>query len=120
MPTTQRTSQESAASSPPHNTGTVLALHPAVFPTPRAQLAPSGYSVSNEEVSFSWEEATLYSSPTFPVRAKCFLFEPSTQAWTGEENGNPLQYPCLEKSQGWRSLVGYSLWVAMSRTRLND
>ena len=29
----------------------------------------------------------------------------------GEGNGNPLQYSCLEKSHGWRSLVGYSPWV---------
>ena len=28
----------------------------------------------------------------------------------GEGNGNPLQYSCLEKSQGQRSLVGYSPW----------
>ena len=28
----------------------------------------------------------------------------------GEENGNPLQYSCLEKSHWQRSLVGYSLW----------
>ena len=28
----------------------------------------------------------------------------------GEGNGNPLQYPCLQKSHGQRSLVGYSLW----------
>ena len=28
----------------------------------------------------------------------------------GEGNGNPLQYSCLEKSHGWRSLVGYSPW----------
>ena len=28
----------------------------------------------------------------------------------GEGNGNPLQYSCLEKSQGRRSLVGYSPW----------
>ena len=26
----------------------------------------------------------------------------------GEGNGNPLQYSCLEKSHGRRSLVGYS------------
>ena len=26
----------------------------------------------------------------------------------GEENGNPLQYSCLKKSHGWRSLVDYS------------
>ena len=29
---------------------------------------------------------------------------------SGEGNGNPLQYSCLEKSHGWRSLVGYSPW----------
>ena len=28
----------------------------------------------------------------------------------GEGNGNTLQYTCLEKSHGWRSLVGYSPW----------
>ena len=28
----------------------------------------------------------------------------------GEGNGNPLQYSCLEKSHGWRSLVGCSPW----------
>ena len=28
----------------------------------------------------------------------------------GEENGNPLQYSCLENPQGQRSLVGYSPW----------
>ena len=28
----------------------------------------------------------------------------------GEGNDNPLQYACLEKSYGWRSLVGYSPW----------
>ena len=26
----------------------------------------------------------------------------------GEGNGNPVWYSCLEKSHGWRSLVGYS------------
>ena len=28
----------------------------------------------------------------------------------GKGNGNPLQYSCLGKSTGWRSLVGYSPW----------
>ena len=27
-----------------------------------------------------------------------------------EGNGNPLQYSCLEKTHGWRSLAGYSPW----------
>ena len=39
----------------------------------------------------------------------CHLkFEVSS--WVGEGNGNPLQYSCLEKSHGWRNLVGYSPW----------
>ena len=29
---------------------------------------------------------------------------------SGEGNGNPLQYSCLEKSHGWRSVIGYSPW----------
>ena len=28
----------------------------------------------------------------------------------GEGNGNPLQYSCLGKSHGQRSLAGYSSW----------
>ena len=28
----------------------------------------------------------------------------------GGENGNPLQYSCLENPHGQRSLVGYSSW----------
>ena len=29
---------------------------------------------------------------------------------TGEGNGNPLQYSCLENPHGQRSLAGYSPW----------
>ena len=32
---------------------------------------------------------------------------PGLGRYPGEGNGNPLQYPCLEKSHGQRSLVGY-------------
>ena len=28
----------------------------------------------------------------------------------GGGNGNPIQYSCLVKLHGWRSLVGYSPW----------
>ena len=28
----------------------------------------------------------------------------------GEENGNPVQYSCLENLKGQRNLVGYSPW----------
>ena len=30
--------------------------------------------------------------------------------YIGEGNGSPLQYSCLGKSHGQRSLVGYSPW----------
>ena len=35
---------------------------------------------------------------------------PGSGRFPGEGNGNTLQYSCLEKSSGWRSLVGYSPW----------
>ena len=35
---------------------------------------------------------------------------PGSGRYPGERNGNPLQYSCLEKSYGWRSMVGYSPW----------
>ena len=35
---------------------------------------------------------------------------PGLGRYPGEGNGNPLQYPCLEKSHGQRSLAGYIPW----------
>ena len=35
---------------------------------------------------------------------------PGSGRSSGEGNGTPLQYSCLEKSHGRRSLVGYTLW----------
>ena len=35
---------------------------------------------------------------------------PGLRRFPGEGNGNPLQYSCLEKSHGQRSLVRYSPW----------
>ena len=35
---------------------------------------------------------------------------PGLERSPGEGTGNPLQYSCLEKSHGWRSLAGYSPW----------
>jgi len=32
------------------------------------------------------------------------------EASPGEENGNPLQYSCLENPHGQRSLAGYNPW----------
>ena len=38
----------------------------------------------------------------------------------GERNGNLLKYSCLEKSNGQRSLAGYSPWRPKSATRLSE
>ena len=38
------------------------------------------------------------------------MFCPCPDVPSGEGNGNPLRYSYLEKSHGWRSLVGYSPW----------
>ena len=38
----------------------------------------------------------------------------------GKENGNPLQYSCLGKSHGQRSLMGYSPWNCKSQTQLGN
>ena len=35
---------------------------------------------------------------------------PQSERSPGEGSGNPLQYSCLEKSHGQRSLVGCSPW----------
>ena len=44
----------------------------------------------------------------------CHGGDPGSIPWLGrspgEENGNPLQYSCLENPHGQKSLVGYSPW----------
>ena len=45
---------------------------------------------------------------------------PGLRRSPGGGHGNPLQYSCLENPHGQRSLVGYSPWVAKSRTGLSD
>jgi len=37
-------------------------------------------------------------------------FDPWVRKTPGEGNGNPLQYFCLGKSHGQRSLAGYGPW----------
>ena len=39
---------------------------------------------------------------------------------SGEGNGSPLQYSCLENSMDFLSLAGYSPWGHKSQTRLSD
>ena len=45
---------------------------------------------------------------------------PCLETTNGEGDGTLLQYSCLEKSHGRRSLVGCSPGVAKSQTRLSD
>ena len=41
---------------------------------------------------------------------------PESGRSAGGGNGNTLQYPCLEKSHGQRSLVGFSPWGTKNQT----
>ena len=61
----------------------------------------------------------MYSSTSFPGGSEgkvsaCNAGDlgsiPGLGRSPGEGNGTPLQYSCLEKSHGWRSLVGCSPW----------
>ena len=53
-----------------------------------------------------------------PIHAGHAGSDPGLGRSPGGGNGNPLQYSCLENPHGQGSLVGYSPWVAESRTRL--
>ena len=45
-----------------------------------------------------------------PANAGDVSLIPGPGRSSGGGNGNPLQYPCLEKSHGQRNLVGCSPW----------
>ena len=73
-----------------------LFLLPSIFPSIRV------FSMSQLFTSGGQSIGTSASASVLPV---------NIQGWfPGEGNGNPLQYSCLEKSHGRRSLVGYSPW----------
>ena len=46
----------------------------------------------------------------YPTVSTIFIFKDSSISLCGEGSGTPPQYSCLEKSHGWRSLVGCSPW----------
>ena len=57
--------------------------------------------------------AQLHSSHTLPCKHLPAMRETWVRSLGWEdplekETGNPCRYSCLEKSHGWRSLVGYS------------
>ena len=73
-----------------------ILLLPSIFPSIRV------FSMSQLFTSGGQSIGTSASASVLPV---------NIQGWfPGEGNGNPLQYSCLEKSHGRRSLVGYSPW----------
>ena len=44
---------------------------------------------------------------------------PGLGSSSGEGNGNPLQYSCLENPMDGEALAGYSSWDHKSRTQLS-
>ena len=65
-----------------------------------------GYSPWGHKESDATEQlSTVQSHSSYTVRAKEKL-----ELRFPVGNGSPLQYSCLEKSHGWRSLVGCSPW----------
>ena len=48
--------------------------------------------------------------PAITVNPRDSGLIPGSGRSSGEENGNSLQYSCLENPHGQRSLVGYSPW----------
>ena len=52
----------------------------------------------------------IFTSISLSLSVLKKLYIKTTMAPLGEGNGTPLQYSCLEKSHGWRSLVGCSPW----------
>ena len=75
-------------------------------------------SEASSEVTFKVLKCSQSSSNTSFLDGSAVKNLPAmagnaTPGWRrspGEGNGNPLQYSCLEKSQGQRSLVGYTPW----------
>ena len=57
--------------------------------------------------------------PAYAGDARHMSSTPGLGGSPGEENGNLLQYSCLEKSHGQRSLTGYCPWGSQ-RVRLKQ
>ena len=65
----------------------------------------------------SWVSHMVLVEKNPPDNAGDARYTAGSERSPGEENGNPLQYSCLEKSHGWRSLVGYSPWSGKESDR---
>ena len=106
---------------------TSLAIDHLLLLLPFLQKRPSLPSTSKQKLTFvtvfmfsyQWgHHSVVYNEKKatgIGIRRVCLQcrrprFNPWVRKIPGEENSNPLQYSCLEKSHGWRSLVGYSPW----------
>ena len=65
---------------------------------------------SPEWLTRSLKVLVVKSPPANVADASSQGLIPGLERSRGEGNGNPLQYSCLEKSHGQRSLMGYSPW----------
>ena len=84
----------------------------------------SSHRLKSIRAPFSYQlENSLGALVAQAVKRLPAMWETGVQS-LGQED--PLEkemathYSCLEKSHGWRSLVGHSPWVTKSRTRLSD
>ena len=84
-------------------------------------------SIGSQRVGHDWVTFTFtlgFPHTSVGEESTCSAGDPdSTPGWgrsPGEENGNPLQYSCLENPIDKRSLAGYSPWGHKSRTWLSD
>ena len=75
-----------------------------IYPSPARPMGSPGGSIRKESACNAEDVASV----------------PGLGRSPGEGNGKPLQYSCLEKSHGQRSLVGYNLWRCNSWTQLRD
>ena len=96
--------------------------HPQMSPRgPRSHLSDVDTASDTPVSQFLWKSKSLTSMTALLLFAgsdgKASVYNagdlasiPGSGRSAGEGNGNPLQYYCLEKSRGQRSLVGYSPW----------
>ena len=68
-------------------------------------------------LQYSWASLVAQTVKNPPAMRETWAQSLGWEDSPGGGHGNPLQYSCLEKPHGQRSLVGYSPWSAKSQTR---
>ena len=108
--------------------GTIFCLYAALAtkysfegpaPTPEKAMAPHSSTLA-WKIPWTEEPGRLQSMGSIGVRHDCRLHFHFSLSCTGEGNGNPLQYSCLENPRDggawWAAVYG----VAQSQTRLKQ